>query len=43
MLFWFGGRFLNITSVLKEESSFKFKSIFVIVDIIRVLYRLAAI
>ena len=30
----FGGRFLNITGVLKAESSFEFRSIFVIVDII---------
>ena len=32
-----GGRFLNITGVLKAESSFEFRSIFVIVDIIWVL------
>ena len=38
-----GVLFLNITGVLKAESSFEFKSIFVIVDIIEVLYRLAAI
>ena len=37
MLFQFGGRFLNITGVLKAESSFEFKLIFVIVDIIGVL------
>ena len=35
--FSFGGRFLNITSVLKAESSFEFRWIFVIVDIIGVL------
>ena len=32
-----GVLFLNITGVLKAESSFEFRSIFVIVDIIRVL------